>query len=752
MRLLSARRPATGNLNIELEEFPDVPSEQYAILSHTWEREEVSLNDLNSGLAENKQGFQKIKNCCAKALDDGFRYTWIDTCCIDKTSSAELSEAINSMYRWYQESSICYVYLADVQSRCDISSSRWFTRGWTLQELIAPPRMIFLNKDWKEFGTKKDMHGLLSQITGIPSDILTGTKNLESISIAQRMSWAARRVTTRVEDQAYSLLGIFGINMPLIYGEEKRSFIRLQEEILRVNDDQSIFAWKSPEEYRGGLFASSPRAFKDSANIVPHNAFTTLDKPVTQSNKGVHLELRQIGKAPGLALAILNCIDRANSNLPIAIYLRDLFMTMERFERVRCTELAYVDLRGYKFSQYPMRRICVKQRRQADLKQKTVSDVEPDFSDMRPLDGILNSMPDVKMNSMDKNREILGSLTERGDFDAVWLLLTWSDFDPERKDSQGKSLLSQAAKHGHVPIVKLLLARGNVEFDSCDQENRTPLSFAASAGHVSVIQILLETNKVRIDSRDNQGLTPLAWAAKNGHEKAVQSLLKNGAYIESEDDWGWTPLLCAAWYGKSTVVSCLLAEGADSEARDNNCGWTPLLCGAVNGHDDVVQQLLAKNVNLAAEDKDYGWTSLSWAAVNGHYEVVRQLLAKGANINTKDSHLGRTPLSLAAGNGHDKIVQLLVSKDADIESKDCYSGRTPLAWAAGNGHQAVVQRLMVAGADTQSKDDQYHRTPAQWAACNGHEAVARLFPPAPVPRSILISIPTDLTSFTPFKA
>lgn len=460
MRLLSARRSETGNLDIELEEFPDRPSDNYAILSHTWDREEVSFYDIKSGLAENKKGFQKINNCCATALDDGFKYTWIDTCCIDKASSAELSEAINSMYRWYQESEICYVYLADVESECDISSSRWFTRGWTLQELIAPPRMKFMNKEWKELGTKQYMQGVLSEITGIPSDILTGSKDLESISIAQRMSWAARRFTTRIEDQAYSLLGIFGINMPLIYGEGKRSFVRLQEEILRVNDDQSIFAWKSPEEYHGGLFASSPRAFIDSANIVPYNAFSTLDKPVTQSNKGIHLELRLIGKAPGLALAILNCIDRANGNLPIAIYLRDLFMTMERFERVKCAEVAYIDLRGYKYSQYPLRTICVKQRRLADLKQQYVLDTEPNPPGGKSLEHVLASLDGIKLNSMEENRSILGSLTEKGDSDSLWLLLTRSDFDPERKDFHGRSLLSQAAEHGHLPIVKLLLARG----------------------------------------------------------------------------------------------------------------------------------------------------------------------------------------------------------------------------------------------------------------------------------------------------
>ena len=163
-----------------------------------------------------------------------------DLCCIDKTSSAELSEAINSMYRWYQESGVCYAYLADVPPNA-FSKSRWFTRGWTLQELIAPSTVIFLDQKWQEIGTKSSLQRVISEITGIPTDILLGG-DLEDASIAQRMSWASKRETTRVEDAAYCLMGIFSIHMPMLYGEGERAFIRLQEEIMRVSDDHSLFA------------------------------------------------------------------------------------------------------------------------------------------------------------------------------------------------------------------------------------------------------------------------------------------------------------------------------------------------------------------------------------------------------------------------------------------------------------------------------------------------------------------------------
>lgn len=164
-------------------------------------------------------------------------------CCIDKQSRSELSEAINSMYRWYQKALVCYTYLQDVRAFDDIKTSRWFQRGWTLQELLAPKRVIFVNQDWRFLGRKEDLGHELETFTGIDAAVLRGG-SFEEASIAKRMSWAAGRVTLRTEDTAYSPLGIFGINMPLIYGEGENSFIGLQEEILsRNSNDHTIFAW-----------------------------------------------------------------------------------------------------------------------------------------------------------------------------------------------------------------------------------------------------------------------------------------------------------------------------------------------------------------------------------------------------------------------------------------------------------------------------------------------------------------------------
>lgn len=202
------------------------------------------------------RGYHKIKRCCEKALECRLQWAWVDTCCIDKTSSAELSESINSMFAWYADSKICFAYLEDVPSGMSFSavesqfvSSRWHTRGWTLQELLAPSKLLFFSRGWNLLGARNEFTPQLKRITGIDEPYLldepstTRGSILRKASIAERMSWAAKRKTRKVEDMAYCLLGIFGVSMPLIYGEGGAAYIRLQEEIIRHCFDPTILAW-----------------------------------------------------------------------------------------------------------------------------------------------------------------------------------------------------------------------------------------------------------------------------------------------------------------------------------------------------------------------------------------------------------------------------------------------------------------------------------------------------------------------------
>jgi hypothetical protein len=223
-----------------LTEFTEDNIPPYAILSHTWGAvgEELTFKDLVDRTGKNKAGYAKIRFCGEQAASDGLRYFWVDSCCIDKSSSAELTEAINSMFRWYREADRCYVYLSDVSiSDYDengrlprFRKSRWFTRGWTLQELIAPASVEFFSLEGKRLGDKKSLERQIHEITGIAIQALRGSP-LSDFSIAERMGWAAKRKTTKKEDEAYCLLGIFGIHLPLIYGEGQNAFTRLEEEI-----------------------------------------------------------------------------------------------------------------------------------------------------------------------------------------------------------------------------------------------------------------------------------------------------------------------------------------------------------------------------------------------------------------------------------------------------------------------------------------------------------------------------------------
>ena len=170
-----------------------------------------------------------------------------DSCCINKESSAELSEAVNSMYNWYREAKTCYAYLRDthrIDGIAGLKTSVWFGRGWTLQELVAPRRLSFYDQHWQPMGTKRKMADEIAQQTKIDVQILKGETKLREYNVAQKMTWAAGRQTTRIEDQAYCLMGLFDVNMPLLYGEGNKAFIRLQEEIIRKDDDHTIFAWE----------------------------------------------------------------------------------------------------------------------------------------------------------------------------------------------------------------------------------------------------------------------------------------------------------------------------------------------------------------------------------------------------------------------------------------------------------------------------------------------------------------------------
>jgi hypothetical protein len=295
----------------------------YAILSHTWVAgEEVVLEELRNGTGKGKSGYHKIRLCGEQAKRDGLQYFWVDTCCIDKTNSVELQEAINTMFRWYQQAEVCYVYLSDVHLEVNddlgkliLRESIWFKRGWTLQELLAPYKVMFYDSNWRPIGDKESCCPIISSITGIGVNCILNPSEIRREMYFTRISWVEDRQTTRAEDIAYCLMGILDVHMPLLYGEgEFKAFKRLQHELVKRTSSSSLLAWgisfnncisTGPDLWsifprsinRQDILAQSPKHF--SHQLVLESVATLRDrsKAWVHTNRGIKVELMLVEKS-----------------------------------------------------------------------------------------------------------------------------------------------------------------------------------------------------------------------------------------------------------------------------------------------------------------------------------------------------------------------------------------------------------------------------------------------------------------------
>jgi Heterokaryon incompatibility protein (HET) len=321
MRLLNTK-------SLKFSEFFDSNVPRYVILSHRWGDREVTLQAFREQriksdsvnqfrtcfqqLQHREPSLWKIIGACQVAESRSFEWIWIDVCCVDKSSSVELSEAMNSMFRWYAEAAECYAYLKDVEEGSNdriFEKSEWHTRGWTLQELLAPIELNFFECHWNPIGSRSELADKISNATGIDIGYLRGDDfhhvrgDFFQASVAKRMSWLARRQTSRIEDIAYCMLGIFDVNMPVLYGEGKKAFMRLQLEIIKKSDDESIFAWTPSHRHSCnysldlseerkpcmGMLALWPEDFADSGDIWidPLGKRCEERLPYSMTNKGL---------------------------------------------------------------------------------------------------------------------------------------------------------------------------------------------------------------------------------------------------------------------------------------------------------------------------------------------------------------------------------------------------------------------------------------------------------------------------------
>ena len=289
---------------LEIEKFVEDEIPEYSILSHTWGLDEASFEQWtqhSNPAKSTRPGFVKVLSACSLSRREGFKYTWVDTVCINKSNMEELTEALNSMFKWYRASAVCYAYLEDLQRHPtairmkNLPFCRWFSRGWTLQELIAPTIVKFYDQTWTMIGTKSELAREISNITSISERVLHDSREVWRQSVAQRMSWLGNRKTTRKEDIAYCMIGIFDINMPPIYGEGKKAFTRLQEVIVNSINDHTVFCWtwpdNTPKPTWMSFLAPSPSAFQNSGCYI-------VDRKRQLQNMGGYSVINLAIKAP----------------------------------------------------------------------------------------------------------------------------------------------------------------------------------------------------------------------------------------------------------------------------------------------------------------------------------------------------------------------------------------------------------------------------------------------------------------------
>ena len=744
------QQPAMRLLNAEtfkLEEFFYVDPPRYAILSHTWgaDNEEVSYRDVLDGrLDERSSRPPKVAGCCGQARRDGYQYVWIDTCCIDKTNSVELQEAINSMFRWYQDAAICYVFLSDVPAtegdERPLHSSRWFQRGWTLQELLAPLDIRFYDADWGCIGTKGDLCDTIEEITGIPTQFLLGIADLHHASVAQRMSWAAKRVTKRREDMAYCLLGIFGVSMPMIYGEGDKAFRRLQEQIIKDIGDPSILAWElCPEEsvpasdspvIFGTALAPAPIHFQNCGKII--TVGHTASRSLHIQGGSLHLSLPLHTMPDGQLFGLVDCGLGHEPDKIIGIPLAPAPEGQpDKYVRIENHQVAMI------------------------LKSKTMS---PTTTIQIQLDGgrsspvtvtqtcwfhIRNSIPGLKLAEVGRGarwhreRALVEVTLGTKSKDSLRILTRFCDDQKDSKDF----IAALKIESGGRPSCHLMVASEHTALDDIADHpgvwvDKVSGQQSASNGY-SALRVMLES----IQSSSSQqrfmlklqrlsgpplftiNVTELLWTAgirwvlvalrdarqaslvETHKLKSQAARIEESArrinqdlkmlrdqiqYLQMEEerlaekrDHDAEELFQIQRTYKNTEDEAMVAEYMLSAIL-------PLL-GPLE-HQLLVLPKLGEDQAALAEQK-----MLPVAVDKGYHAVVTELLRRGVRVNEKDPN-GRTALHHAASRGEDQLAIALILKGARVNTAD-NSGATPIYYAVVSGSKEITQLLLEHRAD-----------------------------------------------------
>ncbi|KAJ9608201.1 hypothetical protein H2200_007189 [Cladophialophora chaetospira] len=771
-------------LNVEtfrLEEFSYVAPPPYAILSHTWgkDSEEVSFQDVANGrldTPETRPG--KLGGCCAQAKNDGYKYVWIDTCCIDKMNSVELQEAINSMFRWYQQAHICYAFLADVHAGDDphdpqskFSSSLWFRRAWTLQELLAPHSVRFYGSDWRHLGTKGDLCEVIEKITEIPTQFLLGIAELRHASVAQRMSWAARRGAKRKEDIAYCLLGIFDVTMPMIYGEGDRAFRRLQEQILKDINDDSILAWglelrKSASDSSSmstakGVLAAAPSDFAECGQIASRGPLTGHAVDIYGGN--LRLQLCLVNPSAGQTIGLLTCGPEDDPESVVGIPL-DSTSKEPSGEYMRKN-----GRRALLISRPPTGVVSqpVQLRIDGENRPPTVQSQACWFRFQNSISSL--KLIEVEPSSRWHRERALFEVNELVDNDMQRTLTRFRHEDDESRDFmviieidvqhselQARCHVMTASRKTSLQDVAGKLDRMRPEALGKQSASNGILNLYVTSGFVSSHRMLV----IRLDTSSNPPPVSInatmelrylgLMLAIDGMQKAEETecfkLKEANRLLEDknaglgglkselgavEDEVAKVEYTISQLRERERLISIKVADGLHeldllkAKAEDAK-QQQETMSGKRLATQQFLNELLdsKRTIEQTSEQPTVEDNlTLHWATLTGLVAVAQILVDGGADVAARDQE-GLTPLHWAALNGHEAIMQILVDQGADIAAKD-QEGVTPLHCAALNGHEAAIQMLVDGGADVAAKDLKGD-TPLHYADRNGHKAVAQM--------------------------
>ncbi|GAB1310460.1 Heterokaryon incompatibility domain-containing protein [Madurella fahalii] len=767
-------------LNIDtfkLEEFFYADPPPYAILSHTWgnDSEEVSYRDVLDGMlgSTSSRPF-KVAGCCKRAKEDGYRYVWIDTCCIDKTNSVELQEAINSMFRWYRDAAICYAFLSDVPpgDRHQVPgsaffSSRWFQRGWTLQELLAPLKFRFYDADWQCIGTKGDLCDAIEEITGIPPSFLLGIVELHQASVAQRMSWAARRVTKRQEDIAYCLIGIFGVSMPMIYGEGGKAFHRLQEQIMKDIGDMSILAWgldvlglasnKSSPAILGTALAPDPSHFANSGRVV------LLDNPAHGSfglhGRTLRLSLPLHTTSDGHILGLLHCRLGQEQDKAIGIPL----VTVpggepQRYARLENRPAVLIGNHGGGIASTMV-----------EIQLDGGCNSPDTASDQTCWFHIRKSVPGLELIDVNppacwhKERALIQTITTRPGPEGMQRIL--ARFRDNTKDSLDFVLVLEvksALPSCNVMVASRLTSLAEIRARSELWRRKVSGQQCASNG-IFNLRMELETRQATSCPKGQQTFAVKPVVLANVAETTINATAELkiagitsilGHLSRTEDENGLERRSLQGQIAKLDHMSVQIQQKQEKvmaqikalketerllakEMERVSLMQGPLVAkydrmkNRQEGLSDLLsatQRLLGvyKGESTTERDDDTSKTEeqmLPFAIGKGHNSLVRLLLAKGVGVMGRDLHQ-RTPLHVASCTGKEELARVLLHRGADIAATDSH-GWTALHLAAAGGFGAVSRLLLERGADAEARTDS-GMTPLQLATDSGHAHIIEL--------------------------